>query len=286
MYGGLEAIGLSGAEEAAYLLVIDVPQVTLSQLRPAWDRAEHLEEALEALCARGLVREIAGAYVAAPPAVALETLAMEQERRLRLAREYTARLASRYRDRKAGPLIEVVSGRQAMAQRLGQLSAGARREVRCLEQGADVRLLDLDRLPAGVTCRTIHDRAFLSCAGRAPGGRPGHRSRTLPDLPMSTLLVDAALAVLPLRVEALVVVHPCALLDALSELFENLWQRAIPAGDDQLIALLLSGLTDATIARRLVVGHRTVQRRVAALLAELGVNSRFQAGVQVAFREQ
>src|SRR2546430_2156592 len=82
-------------------------------------------------------------------------------------------------------------------------------------------------------------------------------------------------------------------LDALVKLFDGLWARALPLhppGDGQrsgplaqrLITLLLSGLTDEAIAHQLGLSHRTVQRRVAALMAELGAHTRFQAGVQAA----
>jgi DNA-binding NarL/FixJ family response regulator len=54
--------------------------------------------------------------------------------------------------------------------------------------------------------------------------------------------------------------------------------------DRRLIALLLSGPTDQAIARQLGVGHRMMQRRVAALIDDLDVHTRFQAGVQAAFR--
>lgn len=105
--------------------------------------------------------------------------------------------------------------------------------------------------------------------------------------------------------EAIVVVHPSVLLDALSGLFENLWERALPlpldgtdasaprAGgtaqepepaDGRLLALLLLGLTDQAGARQLGVSHRTVQRRVSALLDELDARTRFQAGAQLALR--
>jgi DNA-binding NarL/FixJ family response regulator len=52
----------------------------------------------------------------------------------------------------------------------------------------------------------------------------------------------------------------------------------------RLIALLLSGLTDQAVARQLGIGYRTAQRRIAALMAELGASTRFQAGVQAALR--
>lgn len=47
---------------------------------------------------------------------------------------------------------------------------------------------------------------------------------------------------------------------------------------------LLSGDTDVTVSRRLNMSPRTYSRRVAELLDYLGVNSRFQAGMEVALR--
>jgi hypothetical protein len=45
---------------------------------------------------------------------------------------------------------------------------------------------------------------------------------------------------------------------------------------------LLSGDTDVTVSRRLNISPRTFSRRVAELLDYLGVNTRFQAGMEVA----
>jgi hypothetical protein len=47
---------------------------------------------------------------------------------------------------------------------------------------------------------------------------------------------------------------------------------------------LLSGDTDVTISRRLNISPRTFSRRVAELLEYLGVDNRFQAGMEVALR--
>ncbi|EPH46427.1 DNA-binding response regulator [Streptomyces aurantiacus] len=46
-----------------------------------------------------------------------------------------------------------------------------------------------------------------------------------------------------------------------------------------VLAALAAGLTDEAAARRLGMSLRTYRRRVAALMAELGATSRFQAGV-------
>lgn len=47
---------------------------------------------------------------------------------------------------------------------------------------------------------------------------------------------------------------------------------------------LLTGDTDVTVSRRLSMSPRTYSRRVAELLDYLGVNTRFQAGMEVALR--
>ncbi|SDZ09962.1 regulatory protein, luxR family [Saccharopolyspora shandongensis] len=90
------------------------------------------------------------------------------------------------------------------------------------------------------------------------------------------------------------VVHASGLLNALSGLFETLWTLAMPVSaeteQDQLsdrdrsIMLMAAGATDEAIARRLHLSRRTVVRRIAALLDQLGATTRFQAGVQAAKR--
>ncbi len=52
-----------------------------------------------------------------------------------------------------------------------------------------------------------------------------------------------------------------------------------------LTSLLLSGLSDQAIARELGVSPRTAQRKLAAMLQDLGAHTRFQAGVQAAMRD-
>jgi predicted transcriptional regulator len=92
------------------------------------------------------------------------------------------------------------------------------------------------------------------------------------------------------------VVRQPAMVTALILLFENLWERAmaIPgleshdgerASDRRLLLQqLANGAKDEQIARALGLSLRTVRRRVAEILEELGVNSRFQAGVEAVRR--
>ena len=83
------------------------------------------------------------------------------------------------------------------------------------------------------------------------------------------------------------------IVEVVTSYFEELWRRALPAAELEdlpnaerrlLLAELASGAQDEQIARRLGVSLRTVRRRVAELLEELGATSRFEAGVEAARR--
>jgi DNA-binding NarL/FixJ family response regulator len=89
-------------------------------------------------------------------------------------------------------------------------------------------------------------------------------------------------------------VHRSTLLDALAGYFDLIWSQAVPLTlepgraaangsplspeDQTLLAMLLAGLTDQAIAARLGLGHRSVQRRVRALMDLAGVETRVQLG--------
>jgi hypothetical protein len=119
----------------------------------------------------------------------------------------------------------------------------------------------------------------------------GETSRVHPQVPMKLAVFDGKIALLPLAVDQLVdsalVVHPCALLDALIEMFWLLWDQAVPVvpsakadpTDARLMTLLAAGFKDDAIARQLALSSRTVGRRVAELMETLGARTRFQAGI-------
>ena len=61
----------------------------------------------------------------------------------------------------------------------------------------------------------------------------GEQARITAEVPVHLLLIDDHLALMPLgrdrlRTDGLLVVHPCALLGALSALFELAWDHALP----------------------------------------------------------
>ncbi len=126
----------------------------------------------------------------------------------------------------------------------------------------------------------------------------GERVRVLPDVPTRLAVLGTEVAVLPewwgsSKGQQLVVRQP-ALVRALRELFDLLWEGAqVPPGSSeaatvdgsrQLVSMLARGLVDDQIARTMGCSVRTVRRRVADLMTELGASSRFQAGVLAVHR--
>jgi DNA-binding CsgD family transcriptional regulator len=133
----------------------------------------------------------------------------------------------------------------------------------------------------------------------------GEEARTLADVPLKAMIADRHLALIPLRLEEPgleggLLVHPSPLLQALTTLFEALWERAAPlrfvgesiaagdgplpaltADDERLLALLSAGVKDEAIARQLGVGLRTVERQVRRLMDAVHVRTRFQLGQAV-----
>lgn len=320
--GSLAALGLSLAEQAAYELLVDRPTATLVDLKAAWTHAEHLEAVLAALEDRGLISAgsgLATRYTAISPRVAFHNLLLDNEEQLHAARRQLSVLDAAYQDRPverdAPTMVEVITGQRAVQQRFAQIRRGARHEVRCLDKPPYIdsagRAPDaVELLDRGLTCRTIYDRSSLDHPGSLAAVEDlihaGQHARVLPHLPVKLYLADDRLALLPLprqtgELETAIIVHPSALLDALIKLFDGLWQRALPlhssasrptsehgqssaTAQQRLVTLLLSGVTDEAIARQLGLSYRSVQRRVAALMAELGAHTRFQAGAQAALR--
>ncbi|RKN31181.1 hypothetical protein D7044_18255 [Micromonospora musae] len=318
--GDLAAAGLNAVESAAYELVVAEPGATAAELDRSWIRREPLRDALEALTAAGLVRATESdppTYTAVDPEVALDAPIRAYEARLRAARKHLHGLAAVHRAHSdltdSTAVLEVVSGREAVLERLVRLRRTAETEILCLDKppyldGSGTTSGGVELLRRGVRSRTIYERSSLEQPGALRGLEQlitaGQQARVLPTLPVKLYLADGRYGLLIRRPlderESAVLLRPCALLDALVHLFEGLWRSALPLRPSpaappsprrtvehrRLVALLLSGLTDEAIARQLGVGYRTAQRHIAALMASLGARTRFQAGVQAARREQ
>ncbi|MFF8957574.1 helix-turn-helix domain-containing protein [Streptomyces sp. NPDC014894] len=300
----LGAIGLDARQESAYRALVALGAAEVGDLAHRLALPEtDTEHALRRLEQQGLAaRSSAGEerWVAAPPGVALGALLTRQRADLERAELAATALACEYRAEAAEPavhdLVEVVTGASAVARRSAQLLLGAAHEVCTLITAADVR----PEVRPGVTYRVVVEREALSRGTRELIGAlgPDGRVRVVDRVPSRLVVADRALAMIPLTARdsgpAALVVHDCGLLDSLLGLFEAVWREALPlrltpggyeesaAGPDatdlEILSLLLAGMTDARVAKRLDLGLRTVQRRVKGLMELTGVTTRLQLG--------
>ncbi|MEZ5097833.1 MAG: helix-turn-helix domain-containing protein [Nocardioides sp.] len=154
-----------------------------------------------------------------------------------------------------------------------------------------------EAVATGRQSRAIYPTAALTVAPDAIQARvqAGEQVRVAPEIP-TRLAIIGPQAVLHDHhgvgsAQRLLVRQP-SLVSALRVLFEQLWERATPVTDVRvrrrrdarrlLVDHLAAGEKDEQIARALGVSLRTVRRRIAAMMTELGVDSRFQAGVEAA----
>ena len=316
----LGALGISQVEESVYRLLLRQPGVSsaeITQLLGAEHQVIHT--ALYGLERHGLVSLGPGPeplYVPVAPDVGMEALILRRQADLEQARTLANRLMSDFHEgRRAQPpgVVEIVSGAEAVHRRFEQLQRGAKRLVQVLDtppyarMGGTPNKVEGEVLARGVEYRGIYDKAALEAA---PGTMnaiaryvaAGEQARFLSKLPLKLATFDREFGYVPLTVSQpdiamFMVVRPCSLLDALLYIFDTLWERAtpitfgpdgpgrdhdkaIPASDDRLLNLLATGMTDEAIAHHLGLSYRTARRRIAALMTDLGAESRFQAGVQ------
>ncbi|MER6955157.1 MULTISPECIES: helix-turn-helix domain-containing protein [unclassified Streptomyces] len=313
----LGAIGLDETHESAYRALVSVGAADVPDLARRLTLGEHdTERALRRLERHGLAAQSSGRpgrWVAAPPGVALGALLTQQRHELEKAELAAALLAEEYRAAAAEPavhdLVEVVTGAAAVAQRFLQIQLGASEEVCALVTGTPVAVTgsenDAEERAAarGVRYRVVLERAVLDQPGgmtelTAALGRD-EQVRVVDEVPTKLVVADRSLALVPLTGRsaepAALVVHASGLLELLSGLFESVWREALPlrlgaagvaeqdpdgpdAADLEILSLLLAGMTDASVAKQLDLGLRTVQRRVKRLMELTGVTTRLQLG--------
>ncbi|MFC9860435.1 MULTISPECIES: helix-turn-helix domain-containing protein [unclassified Streptomyces] len=313
----LGAIGLDERQEAAYRALVAAGAAELSDLAHRLALPEgDTERALRRLEQQGLAAQSSarpGRWVAAPPGVALGALLIQQRHELEQAELASALLAEEYRAEASEPavhdLVEVVTGASAVAHRFHQLQLGATSEVCALVTGKPIAVSGMDNeseeraATRGVSFRVVVEREVLSL----PSGilelsaalSRDEQCRVVDRVPTKLVVADAGLAMVPLTGRgaepAALVVHASGLLESLMGLFEAVWREAMPlrlgesgwvredeVGPDptdlEILSLLLAGLTDASVAKQLDLGLRTVQRRVKGLMELTGVSTRLQLG--------
>jgi DNA-binding CsgD family transcriptional regulator len=200
-------------------------------------------------------------------------------------------------------LVRVITDGDEIGALSVELCLSAQHEVSSLETGyftrppdpRSARALPAEVVERGVRFRNIYARAALEVPGAAEMLRKSQESgwqcRVCPQLPMRLVLVDDRMALLPLGPtgsEGAVLVRAPVITSALRMYFELLWSRAVSvdgdpakvsAEQDQVLRLVLTGMTDGAIARHLGVSERTVRRHVQALFEALGTTNRVTLAV-------
>ncbi len=314
----LRGIGLSDDEEQAYRLLLRHPSLTLAELadRMAAGPSEvvicvdHLVESGLAVIDQGPPPS----YTPVDPRVGIPALVRARQAELERTTAAIASYAADYRERmlRADPhrLVEVLDGPFEVSTRLESLLRTAEHEVLAIDAppyvGVDRTVTPGERalLRRGVSVRTVYASEALSIPHKLEVIREittlGEEARVLSHVPLKMVVIDSHTAMVPLtsaeestRTTA-VVVGQSRLCDAMVALFEATWTKGTPVfdtsssdvetdtpdGGRQLLDLLGTGMKDEAIARHLGISERTVRRRVSDLMSDLGVTSRFQAGVQ------
>ena len=303
----LESVGVEPPDEEAYRALLAAPGCCVSDLAKRLGRDED-----DVLATVGRLEELGLLTTTSDkpmrllptrPDVAVDALVAVRRAELDRVRAEARVLVSELRaqeQHRPENLVEVIVGQEAIAARFAQLLNGTQEQLLVLDRppyAAEIEQSDTTvrgLLREGVVVRGIYSPDSLD----VPGGideaysaaDAGESSRVHPQVPMKLAVFDRKAALLPLSVDQLVdsalVVHPCALLDALVEMFWLLWDQAVPVVtasmdplEARLMTLLAAGFKDDAIARQLALSSRTVGRRVAELMDTLGARTRFQAGV-------
>ncbi|MEU4205455.1 helix-turn-helix transcriptional regulator [Streptomyces sp. NPDC039022] len=131
----------------------------------------------------------------------------------------------------------------------------------------------------------------------------GAQVRVASHLPQRMLIIDWDLALVPVDPEnstqGFWAVHGTELVPALRAAYDHCWMAASTAGaraaesassqrltavEEAVIRMLAEGMKDETIARRVGVSPRTLSRLISTLLDRLGVQTRFQAALELSRR--
>ena len=208
----------------------------------------------------------------------------------------------------SGGVLQVVQGTKRVGWAAYELQRNAKELVRGVVKPPyairdSLDSLETHKLAEGVAFQVLYDRSALALSPQLDVTSRlvslGEQARVVHLAPTKLLVVDNEVALLPLTtsestVESAVVVRSSAMLSGLLRIFEDLWRLAAPftpelgsSGDASpseeerwILSLLASGATDDTIGRLMGFSARTAHRRVRELIARLGVETRFQAGMQ------
>jgi DNA-binding Lrp family transcriptional regulator len=317
----LGVLGFSAPQEEVYRLLLRHSGRTVSELGALLGMpAEELRDQLARFAGAGVVHLHGDVVEALPPADALSRLVEEESRRLqsrgtqleavrRMLPSLSAEHLTATAPRGEAVTLELVDG-DDLAQLVRSLSAASTGDLLWLRpdqwkvpEGAQVDDWVKDLMRSGRRSRAIYPARVLEEAPEMIRSRAeaGEHVRILAEVPCRLAIMGSSAALLTERFgkasDRRLVIRQHALVGTLTLLFESLWEKAMSvpgldgqrftegAGDQRLLlGQLAGGAKDEQIARALGLSVRTVRRRVAELLADLGADSRFQAGVEAVRR--
>lgn len=178
----------------------------------------------------------------------------------------------------------------------------------------DMLLRDKAVLSAGISMRALYLRRHAQdpfMAGYLEElALAGVQVRVATHLPFRMLLIDQDLALVPINPadssQGAFAIRGGELVRSLRAVYEHCWISAAPfetasgrpaqdestgqgdaalsPSEEVIVRLLADGAKDDAIARRLGVSTRTLSRMISALLERLGVQTRFQAALEIGRR--
>lgn len=317
----MSALGLNRAAGRLYGRLVHQSGHTLAEIADGFDMtAGALVQRMQPLVESGVVRITSERVLVIPPAEAVARLISETAagaaaahhrlEEIAAALPYLAGANVRVTESLAPDEIEPIDGELA----LGALGPDRFRAV--VQQGVGQILIlrpDQWTLPyedelaqpvaqavrEGRRCRALYPVRALTEAPHLLQQRAalGEEIRVLPELPTRMLILEGTHVVLPEPLgfvgSPLLIARQLGIVELATLYFEALWAQAAPLEQPGaelsevrrfLLEQLASGAQDEQIARRLGLSLRTVRRRVAEVMTELGATSRFQAGVEAARR--
>jgi DNA-binding CsgD family transcriptional regulator len=208
-----------------------------------------------------------------------------------------------------GEAIQIVHGAKRVSMATYELQRTAAELIQTMVKPPYAPIEPLDaleglKLAGGVTYQVLYERSALALPAQLEVTSRlvalGEQARVVHAAPARLMIVDNEVAMLPLTVSAhavdsAVLIRGSELLATAKRIFDDLWRFAAPFSGNQesrcgdilpseqdrwILSLLASGATDDAIGRLMGFSARTAHRRVRTLIARLGAETRFQAGMR------
>lgn len=314
----LGVLGIEESAERAYRFVLRNPGCDIHELCNQIGAPVRSTQAdIDLLVERRLVRAVEGVFTAESPELALGRLLQHESRRLgdfedalataeSVVRTYVAEHRSGQRPGRWPVSVDLIPAAEfgdllvaLVTHSTGEMLA-LRPDQWLLPMGARMDAAVTEAITSGRSARAIYPSRVIDVNPESVHARvrAGEAVKVMPTVPTRMLVFGEEAAILPQRWGdtggvRLLIREPSIVAMCIAY-FEQLWSRSVGAsalrgttGEEPhqaLLEMLASGAKDEQIARSLHMSLRTVRRRIAAMLAELGADTRFQAGMEAVRR--